>query len=308
MSPPCSALKNRIAWNGFALTLPDEWEVVGHQLDPKLGEFRLSKRLKPCGQISWRHVPNPRAHPDLTHEVTERHRAMIAQRAGSAQRSPQRAASAQPALSELADKHGWLVSAADPLMPRQAVRWFADRHLVVLVIVEPTVDEADFMMILASWQTREDTMIEHALYGLRVILPATWQVERVVAQPGSVRLIARGPGLMTLTARRIALARHLLAGTTVGDFFTHVLRAEGASAMLEGDDGEALVLRGCPAARLTFQRGGEFGWRWLRGRWWTGTAWVWHDAPRNRLYSIEQIGPARTAQLTFDEIVPVDHV
>ncbi len=294
MSPPSSALKNRIAWNGFALTLPDEWEVVGHQLDPKLGEFRLSHRLKPCGQISWRHVPNPRARPDLTHEVTERHRAMLAQRAGSA----------LPALSELTDKHGWMVSAANPLMPRQAVRWFADRRLVVLVIVEPTVDDADLIAILASWQTREDTMIEHALYGLQVHLPATWQVERVVAQPGSVRLIARGPGLMTLTARRIALARHLLAGITVGEFFTHLLRAEGSTV----SDVEALVVRDCPAARLTFHRGGEFGWRWLRGRWWTGTAWVWHDSPRNRLYSIEQIGPARTAQRTVDEIVPVDHV
>lgn len=270
--------------------LPPAWEVVAYRLDESLGEFRLNQRLEPCAQLTWQRYP--KTQPELNRVIRDLHVRMCEQRLLGPE---------EPHVSDIA---GWQVARGRPQVPRHAARWFSERRLLVRLIVDPAASDAEFVAILNSWQTRTDERIDHAVFGLRAVLPAKWEIEHLVARPGNVRLIASGPGMLTLTTRRIALARHFLDGRTVEDFFSRLLRSENTAVLAS----ESLIFRGCHAARITFRRPGEHRLEQVLGAFWKGTGIMWHDEAANRLLSIEQIGPKRTPLLEHDDVVPPETI
>lgn len=278
--------RNRLAWNGFSVELPTTWEVVAYHLDDERGEFRLNYRLEPRAQLTWQRYKKET--PDLGRLIHDLHVRMCEQRLLGPE---------EPVISELA---GWMVAHGRPQVPRHAVRWFSERRLMVRLIVDPSASDDDIAALLASWHTRTDSHTDHALFGLRAVLPPKWEIEHLVARPGNVRLVASGPGMITLTTRRIALAKRFLDGRTPEDFFSRLLRSEN-SAVLKS---ESLIFRGCSAAKIIFRRPGEHRMEKVLGAFWKGTAILWHDEGTNRLHTLEQIGPQRTPHLELDHVVP----
>ena len=277
---------NRLAWNGFALVLPTAWEVVAYQLDDDRGEFRLNDRLDPRGQITWQRYK--KEIPDLNRLIHDLHVRMCEQRLLGPE---------EPVVSALA---GWTVARGRPKVPRHAVRWFSERRLMVRVIADPSTSDSDFAAVLASWHTRSDTRTDYAIFGVRAVLPPKWEIEHLVARPGNVRLITSGPGMITLTTRRIALAKRFLDGRTPEDFFSRLLRSENAAVLKS----EALIIRGSAAAKIIFRRPGEHRMEKVLGAFWKGTGYLWHDESTNRLHTLEQIGPKRTPHQELDHVVP----
>ena len=268
------------------MLLPPAWEVVAYRLDADNGEFRLNEKLAPRGQITWQHYRKET--PELGRLIHDLHVRMCEQRLLGPE---------EPQVEQLA---GWLVARGRPQVPRHAVRWCSERRQVLRVIADPAASDADFTALLSSWQGRSDGCTDHAVFGVRAVLPAKWEIEHLVARPGNVRLIASGPGMLTLTTRRIALASRFLNGRTPEDFFARLLRAEN-SAVLHC---EPLQIRGCPAAKIIFRRPGEHRMEKILGAFWKGTGLLWHDAVSNRLHTLEQIGPRRTPHLELDHVVP----
>ena len=279
-------MRNRLAWNGFAVVLPSTWEVVAYHLDEDRGEFRLNDRLEPRAQLTWQRYKKET--PDLGRLIHDLHVRMCEQRLLGPE---------EPITSDVA---GWKVARGRPKVPRHAVRWFSERRLLVRLIVDPSASDDEVAALLASWHTRSDLHTDHALFGLRAVLPPKWEIEHLVARPGNVRLIASGPGMITITTRRIALAQRFLDGRTPEDFFSRLLRSEN-SAVLKS---ESLIFRGCSAAKIIFRRPGEHCLEKVFGAFWKGTAILWHDEGSNRLHTLEQIGPKRTPHLEFDHVVP----
>jgi len=277
---------NRLAWNGFAVVLPTTWEVVAYQLDAERGEFRLNDRLDPRGQLTWQRYKKET--PDLSRLIHDLHVRMCEQRLLGPE---------EPVVSELA---GWAVARGRPKVPRHAVRWLSERRLVVRVIADPAASDEEFAALLASWHTRTDTHTDYAILGVRAVLPPKWEIEHLVARPGNVRLIASGPGMITLTTRRIALAKRFLDGRTPEDFFSRLLRSENAGVL----QSEALIIRGCSGAKIIFRRPGEHRMEKVLGAFWKGTGYLWHDERTNRLHTLEQIGPKRTLHQELDHVVP----
>jgi len=278
--------KNRLAWNGIAVVLPAAWEVVAYQLDEDRGEFRLNEKLEPRGQITWQRYK--KEIPELSRLIHDLHVRMCEQRLLGPE---------EPYVSDLA---GWTVARGRPQVPRHAARWCAERRLVVRVIADPSASDDDFAALLMSWNPRSDGSTDHAIFGLRAVLPPKWEIEHLIARPGNVRLIASGPGMITLTTRRIALAKRFLNGHTPEDFFSRLLRAEN-SAVLHS---ESLIIRGSAGAKIIFRRPGEHRMEKVLGAFWKGTGYLWHDERTNRLHSVEQIGPKRTKHQELDHVVP----
>ncbi len=276
----------RLAWNGFALDLPPAWEVVAYLLDADKGEFRLNQRLELRGQLTWKRYK--KAAPDIARVLRDLHVRMCEQRLLGPE---------EPLVSERA---GWRVARGRAEVPRHAARWFAERKLLVHLVVDPQVLDSELHTLLDSWSTRTDQRTEHAMFGVRAVLPDAFTIEHLIARPGNVRLIASGPKMLTVTLRCIGLARHFVDGLQLEDFYGRLLRAEGSGVLSR----QASTLRGLPGATVVFRRAGEHAMEKVLGAFWKGTGLLWHDQAANRLYALEQIGPSRAKRLELDDVVP----
>ena len=279
-------VRNLLAWNGFSLTLPDDWEVTAYHLDPDKGEFRCNRRLEPRLQLTWRRYP--KAEPDVTRVLRDLHVRMCEQRLLGPE---------EPAMPE---RSGWTIARGRPQVPRHAARWDARNRLLVHVVLDPATTEAELFDLLDSWRSRSDGKRDHAIFGLRAVIPDSYHVEHLVPRPGVVRLITSGPGMHTLTVRRIGLARHFIAGRTLDAFFASLMRSDQAQVI----SAETCIVRGLPGAKVIYRKAGEHRMERVLGAFWKGTGWMWHDVANNRLCTLEQIGPKRTPHLEIDDVVP----
>lgn len=276
----------RLAWNGFALDLPPEWEVTAYLLDSDNGEFRLNRRLEPRGQLTWKRYR--KAAPDIARVLRDLHVRMCEQRLFGPE---------EPLIRE---RHGWSVARGRLEVPRHAARWFPERQLLVHLVVDPQASDDHFQALLDSWATRSDKRVEYAIFGVQALLPEKFVIEHLVARPGNVRIIASGPKMVTLTVRCIGLARHFVDGLRLEDFYGRLLRSEGSGVLAH----TGCTLRNLPGATVTFRRAGEHAMEKVLGAFWQGTGLMWHDESANRLYALEQIGPKRAPRLELDDVVP----
>lgn len=279
-------MSNPLAWNGFALALPQTWEVTAYDLDADEGEFRINHRLQPRAQLTWKRYK--KAAPDITRVLRDLHVRMCEQRLLGPE---------EPAMPERA---GWTIARGRPQVPRHAARWLAERKLVLHLVVDPAASDDEFHGILDSWRTRGDGRRDHALFGMRAVLPEKFVVEHLVARPAAVKLIASGPRMLTVTSRRIGMARTFTHGFTLSAFYASLLRADGAKVLSAVD----ATVRGLLGAKIVFRKPGEHALERVLGAFWKGTGWLWLDIERNRLMAVEQIGPKRSPHLEIDDVVP----
>lgn len=136
-------VRNLLAWNGFSVTIPNDWEVTAYHLDPDKGEFRCNRRLEPRLQLTWRRYP--KAEPDVTRVLRDLQVRMCEQRLFGPE---------EPAMPE---RSGWTIARGRSQVPRRAARWDARNRLLVHVVLDPETTEAKLLRLRSQriWELAE---------------------------------------------------------------------------------------------------------------------------------------------------------
>lgn len=273
-----------MAWHGFACDLPAGWEVTAYRLDPNQGEFRFHQRLRERGQLAWVRMA---AVPDLNALARE---ILVRQ-------APQ-GTSEGARMPALTTSGRFTVVDGGPTEPLQALAWDAvERRLLHWTIPSSARAEvADaWPDLLASFATESGELREWALFGVEVRLPRRFTPREVTATPGSVAIEFTSPDGLILTARRFGLAEVMLAERPLAEWQRRSLLAERAKrgASSTAPDGSLVTeftIRGeRPYDRVVWRR-------------WAGTARWWHQASRNRILALEQVGPRKAARMELTHV------
>lgn len=273
-----------LAWHGFAFAPPDGWEVTAYRLAPERGEFRFHERLVERGQLVWVRMSG---RPDITglaRDVVDRQL-----------RSPGQGT----VPTTLSQQGPWTIARAGRGEPFQAIAWVAhDQRLLHWTFPAWTGDDEaqPWRALLASFAAEPGDEVRWELFGTRVRLPRRFTCSELDAKPGAVRLEFSDAAGVCVTARRLGLARLLLAERPLSawlrrSLFTDRARVEQVQETQRG---------GCPAVRAAYTIIGERTLDRVAWRRWPGEAWWWHDAAANRILALEQLGPRGAPRVDLD--------
>lgn len=270
-----------LAWFGFAFDLPDAWEVTAYRLVAARGEFRLHERLVDRGQLTWVKMA---ARPDLeglAREIVDR----------------QLRSEGQDTVAAHIAHHGpWTVAWAGPGQPFQAMAWIAhDQRLLhwTFPAWEGDAPDQPWRRLLASLRAEPGDEILWELFGARVRLPRRFAPVETDARPGAVRIEFADPAGVSVTVRRLGMARLLLAERPLSAWVRRSLFSDKARS----EQVQETALDGMPAVRASFSIIGERTLDRVAWRRWPGEAWWWHDAAANRVMALEQVGPPRAPRV-----------
>lgn len=264
-----------LAWLGFAFDLPAGWEITAYRLTPARGEFRFHERLLDRGHLTWVKMA---ARPDiegLARDIVDRQL---------------RSAGGGDVGATVERLGAWTVARAGRGDPFQALAWIAhDRRLLhwTFPAWEGDGDAQPWRHLLASLAAEPGDDILWELFGARVRLPRRFAPVETDARPGSVRIEFADPAGVSVTARRLGLAKLLLAERPLSAWLRRSLFADRA----RGEQVQECLLDGMPAVRAAYSIIGERTLDRVAWRRWPGEAWWWHDAARNRIMAVEQVGP-----------------
>lgn len=271
----------RLAWHGLACTLPAGWEVTAYRLGEEDGEFRLHRRLDPVAQCGWKRLPG---RPDAAQVMQERHRRWCEERA-------------QPVSDLRISSQGPWTCGEAPGAPLRAVCWQPDRRRLVEWTFGLASPEERAALLASAALAEDDAGAEWSLFGLGVRPGGRWRPVEVEARPAAVRLVLESDPRRRLVVRRFGLARHLLAGRGLDDWYARLLRSSFARV----ESVEAAPFRGHDGVLARFRMRGEHALEKAMGRRWHGLGRLWYDRAAMRLHAVESI--ARRAE----DLVEVDH-
>lgn len=265
----------RLAWHGFAFDLPDGWEITAYRLPPERGELRFHERLVDRGQLTWVRMP---ARPDLeglARDIIDR----------------QLRSAGRPQVGAEVERHGpWTVARAGRGEPFQAVAWVGhDSRLLhwTFPAWEGGGEERAWRRLLASFSADSGDERVWSMFGAGVRTPRRFAPVELEARPGAVRFELADPAGVSITARRLGMARVLLAERSLSAWARRSLFADRARV----EQVQETIRDGHPAVRATFTVIGERTLDRVAWRRWPGEAWWWHDEKANRIHALEQVGP-----------------
>lgn len=270
-----------LAWLGFAFDLPPGWEVTAYRLTPARGEFRFHERLVDRAQLTWVKMA---AQPDIegvAREIVDRQL---------------RSAGQEQVGAHIIRQGPWIVARAQAGDPFQALTWVAhDKRLLhwTFPAWQGDDDGQPWRRLLASLVAEPGDDIHWELFGARARLPRRFALVEVDARPGAVRIEFADPAGVSVTVRRMGMARLLLGERPLAAWVRRSLFADKARV----DQVQESALGGMPAVRAAFSIIGERTFDRVAWRRWPGEAWWWHDERLNRVMAIEQVGPPSAARV-----------
>jgi len=274
-------MTNTLAWLGFRFGLPAGWEVTAYRLTPARGEFRFHERLVDRGQLTWVKMA---AKPDLeglAREIVDR----------------QLRSAGQAEIGATVTRLGpWTVARARHGEPFQAMAWVPhDKRLLhwTFPAWEGDGDAQPWRGLLASLVAEPGDEVLWELFGARVLLPRRFALVEVDARPGAVRIEFADPAGVSVTTRRLGMAKALLAERPLSAWLRRSLFADKARV----DQLQETAREGMPAVRAAFSLIGERTLDRVAWRRWPGEAWWWHDSASNRILALEQVGPAKAPRV-----------
>lgn len=280
-------MPERLAWAGFACDLPAGWEVTAHRLGhAEHGEVRLHHRLDEAALLTWVAL---RDNPDLGRVLGE-----VRARLTGGEPSP-------PAHVVTVGR--FRVGYDRPGAPCQAVGWmpYAQRMLhFAFPAFSSELLERTWTPFLEGFSERSDGTREWAIHGTGLVLPRTFSVRLSQAVAGSVVLEGQGKDGLCVTARRIGLARWLLAEHELRGVYRNVLQRSTRAKPAAVQDA---VWNGLPAARTELTMPSPTVWGRILGRRWRGSGLAWHEPELNRIHTFEQWGPAKVQRLEERDVL-----
>lgn len=284
------------AWHHVRASVPPGWEVTAYSVEDRTGRLEFNTRRGLEGIVSWE--PCAREPDRLTTMANFLANNIIG-------RKDARGLRASDIHTEEAGPFvvGWL----DETRPCQAlaydaagaclVRWVFEGHGTAAArhdVIRPILESFDF--------NDDSAACEYRLHGIHARLPRDYKIEDIAVLPANVMM-----SFEALTTKRRAIFRRwgladlVLGRKTLDAFYTPIVKA----LSIEVEAFAPCRVSGCEARRVRFNAPREHhAERYMRRRWSGGTAVVWHDAAANRVYAFEQIGPEKTEELIFEDVVP----
>lgn len=284
-----------IAWHHLACDIPADWEISRYAIEPRAGRLEFAGRRRPQALLAWEPC---RREPDRRATMLAFLRRQVLD-AGGGRPPPEegfRSLGTGPFLV------GW----HDALPRVQALAWLpASRHLLRWIFEDGRTAEGTpapwVARVLGSFRPNDGDPRRYRLFGLHLLLPAHYEIERMAVFPANVMIAFEGRDKRRITARRWGLPEHLLGGRSLAAFHTAILAADGARVRQSA----ATRLGPHEACRLRYsQRPSHHMERYFGRDWTNGEALIWHDRDTARIHACEQIGPDRSPPLDFAAILP----
>jgi hypothetical protein len=277
-----------LSWPGFSFVLPLGWEIAAYRLDALRGQIELSERTTARGQLSWRVVP---AVPDQKRILNEIHRRNL---------DPKDKKRVETFSGLDFDKAGDFLFGFEREGEIAQASLFVPEQKLLVEWVFPAYEKARLPAIrelLRSSRRNDGELVRWELFGIRALLPRTHTYASIDPQPANVAITFETKKDMTLVLRRIGMTREVLSSTSLGRLVRTFIR-RGAGRVLEVEERSVLGYAGVFAK---FDRRGQRGFEKLTGRWWPGEAWLWHDTDEDRIYGLEQVGPAKRSRVDLEQ-------
>jgi hypothetical protein len=190
----------------------------------------------------------------------------------------------------------WTIAWAALGAPFQAMAWIPhDKRLLhwTFPAWEGEVAAIPWRALLASLSAEPGDEVLWELFGARVRLPRRFAPVEVDARPAVVRIEFADAAGVSVTVRRLGMARLLLAERPLSAWIQRSMFADKARI----EQVQETSLAGMPAVRCAFTMIGERTLDRVAWRRWPGEAWWWHDERTNRVLALEQVGPPRTPRV-----------
>ncbi len=172
------ALTQEIVWLGMRLTTPAEWDIVRHAVSPKTGSLVMIDRRRQRLQLTWRTLQRA---ADLGQMIAD-------YKSRDAQERP------NARVTELDRVNGWrsLRRTRDENSITRALRYEPSlKRLIELVLPWPLgVEQEVEDLVLTGFEVldlKEDSPTPWRAFGLDVVAPSGWTLQRAKIQPGQAR-------------------------------------------------------------------------------------------------------------------------
>ncbi len=171
--------RQRIEWMGLRLSVPPDWQVVRHGIDPEKGRLVLVDRRRQRLQLVWTRLD---AAPDLEHMLDD-HRARELEHDASAEFSPMPDTPGWVGLRRELDAGGAMVRAARYDAPTRRLL-----EAVLTCDVNDTDDAALTRGVLGDIKAVCDPADARrfCLFDLDVAAPPHWRLSKTQVQPADV--------------------------------------------------------------------------------------------------------------------------
>jgi hypothetical protein len=181
--------------------------------------------------------------------------------------------------------------------------YFIKEHKIHLHWIFPEYSEAyekeTLIPMVESFRQNVDNIRDWGLFGMYGRLPQTYAPVEIEAVPANVSLIFEGPRHHHVYLRRFGLPELLIGDSTLFGFYGHYQKKLRRRVVGKRD----IQVMGIPAIELDIEQRGEYAMEKLAGRWWKGTATIWHNIEEQRMYCFEQIGSKRSMQLDINDVI-----
>jgi len=285
----------RLAWHHIILHIPETWEVIGYKKDPAEGQLVLADRAGEALNVHWKQMKSAPVIPRLLTDLV---------RLGREPKTSQDEDRLEKKIRDrIREVHGWQVYLPDvdnarPLHPPHRARAaFAARFenttgILILLVFPPHPDTAaqeHILEILASFAPNDGAERTWAVFGLEFTLPATMELDEVVALPACQRLLFENRRGETVAIHRYGMLPAILAGDDPATFYA---RVKGRRTLLRRagqfrKDGQH------EGVELTYITRGKGGLDSLLAGTWHGRVWLWRCDEEMRLYAIDHHAPAK---------------
>ena len=281
----------QIGWHYLQCQIPDDWECTNYNNEPRQGRLQFNTRDGIQATFNWRIFKHPIDEIRMINEVHKRHlkdhapelalkfMELQQERVGDyilAYDTPGQIAHASHFVSEHRIHTHWIFSNYSQEQKEQVIR-----------------------PILESCATNHDAQRRWALYGMNGFLPNTYRPIEIEAVPANVSLIFEGPKHHHIYLRRFGIPEILMNGNTLFGFYGNYQKKLRRRVTAK----RGIEVMGMPGVELHVEQRGEYSMDKLAGRWWRGTASIWHNVEEKRLYCLEQIGPKKAKTLEFDDVI-----
>jgi hypothetical protein len=284
-----------IAWHHLRTQVPPDWEVGVYSVEDRAGRLEFVTRHGLMAMVSWE---------PCEREPDRRSTMMSFLQSNILGGRKQRDAVVEGFVGSSVGKFelGWLEDG-----PCQALAYSPAASKLIRWVFEPIMAEGagwprPVEPILRSFDFNDGPRFEVRLHGIKASLPREYHIEDASVLPANVTLTFEHiKNKRRAIFRRWGLPDLLLAGKPLAEFQETVLRAGGCTVQSV----KSAEVSGMEACEAVYEAPREHHMdRFMGRRWPNGKAVMWYNRDEKRLYSFEQVGPAKSAELKFEETLP----
>lgn len=272
----------RVAWQGFAFTLPKAWEVVSFLHEEKKGTLAFSTESGAKGQFSYRKVT---AVPDIPRIIEEIHRRELGLDVLPRIRFTRHGSQKQVILGHTGRGERFYASVFNS-QARLLNEWIFPSYTP-----EAAAEVVPMLQSYSDNNPDDHGRVEYAMFGLEASIPSGYHLEKIEAYPASVSMTFENSRHFKLMVHRWGMADLIMQGASVGNFYHRYLYGQRYAVKEVHYDCD---IDGHAGGTVVFRARGKLGFDFVLGPWWRGEGTGFLKTHENRIYGVEHIAPIFT--------------